>query len=860
MATKQKVKQNRQEAVSAQIGQPVTSLKKYYYLFGLLTFFLFANTLGNGYNMDDGMVTRNHPLTSKGLSAISEIFTSPYYSDAMGYAYGYRPMVHLSFALEHDLFGEKPGAGHFINVILFALSVVLFFKLLVKWVGEKNALFAGIATLLFAVHPIHTEVVASLKNRDEILAFLFSIWAALAAYKYTQKGKWISIVSVLLLFSIAMLSKKSVYPMAIIIPASYLLLNQLSLRQLIGISVPFIIPAAVIGSELQINRLLIMAAVPLVVLALLYIINRSVIQRKVQHDSNVNQLLLIILSTFFIIGIAVFFNSLYSLFLFLPLMVWLAKTDLNKAIVLIVLTTIFFGLYFSNNVFLFLSIIVSIGYTIYKWKSKRTIKLWIVLCILSSVAFLLSEFNLLKIGFIAGVILFFAGTYYKSWLSLIITAATIAVYYFLGRSFINIHTISIALFSLLWILYKQTGSRQWVIYSPVIGFLISLSIIAYTTYNQKQNHSTSNTSRQVEPSDLIENKQEASFLKEGRQLLYAENTLVADHTQSEKIATGFLTLGEYIRLHCFPKELSFYYGYAKIKTVGLTHPGVIISIVIHLLLIVVALWQIKKRPVLTVGIMWYLLSSLLFSNWVELVAGMVGERLAFTASAGFCILIAGVIYWIKPDLSMRKPGIVGAVLGIVIVLFTARTFVRNTDWKDTLTLMSHDIKHLENSAQANNLYAMTLMSNSMTEKQLTPQQKLEIQRTAISHYDKATQLWPDFFNAYIDKGRATLITKDYENGIQALKKAIEIQPENTLPYYILLEITELKGDYNEYLTSAQELFKLQPTDYAYGVVARGYFLLKNYPKSKEVLTEGLKKYPDSGVLINNMAIINKTIK
>ncbi|MEZ4889874.1 MAG: hypothetical protein R2779_04690 [Crocinitomicaceae bacterium] len=58
---------------------------------------------------------------------MAKIFTSPYYSDDAGYAYGYRPMVHLSFALEHELFGQKPGAGHFINVLLFAFSVIFVF-------------------------------------------------------------------------------------------------------------------------------------------------------------------------------------------------------------------------------------------------------------------------------------------------------------------------------------------------------------------------------------------------------------------------------------------------------------------------------------------------------------------------------------------------------------------------------------------------------------------------------------------------------------------------------------------------------------------------------------------------------------
>src|ERR1039458_9564470 len=70
------------------------------------SFLLYFNTVFNDYNLDDELVTRNHPLTSQGISAIPKIFTSNYYSDAMGYAYGYRPLVHVSFAIEHQLFGD----------------------------------------------------------------------------------------------------------------------------------------------------------------------------------------------------------------------------------------------------------------------------------------------------------------------------------------------------------------------------------------------------------------------------------------------------------------------------------------------------------------------------------------------------------------------------------------------------------------------------------------------------------------------------------------------------------------------------------------------------------------------------------
>jgi len=46
-----------------------------------------------------------------------------------------------------------------------------------------------IATMLFAGHPIHTEVVANIKGRDEIMSLLFSLLALFAAVKYVKTQK-----------------------------------------------------------------------------------------------------------------------------------------------------------------------------------------------------------------------------------------------------------------------------------------------------------------------------------------------------------------------------------------------------------------------------------------------------------------------------------------------------------------------------------------------------------------------------------------------------------------------------------------------------------------------------------------------
>ena len=97
----------------------------------IMSFFLYANIINNAYNLDDELVTRNHPLTSKGFSALGKIFSQPYYADASGNVYEYRPMVLASFAVEHQLFGENPKISHFINALLYTLLIFVLFKLLV---------------------------------------------------------------------------------------------------------------------------------------------------------------------------------------------------------------------------------------------------------------------------------------------------------------------------------------------------------------------------------------------------------------------------------------------------------------------------------------------------------------------------------------------------------------------------------------------------------------------------------------------------------------------------------------------------------------------------------------------------------
>src|SRR5213592_3190554 len=61
--------------------------------------------------------------------------------------------------------------------MLYALLGVLLWRLLRQMLGERARGLALLVALLYLAHPVHTEVVASIKSRDEILAWLFGILA-----------------------------------------------------------------------------------------------------------------------------------------------------------------------------------------------------------------------------------------------------------------------------------------------------------------------------------------------------------------------------------------------------------------------------------------------------------------------------------------------------------------------------------------------------------------------------------------------------------------------------------------------------------------------------------------------------------
>ena len=170
-------------------------------LVAALAFGAYANSLRNGFVWDDRIILSRQLVVFNSLQALLVTPRDiPQYSPDY-----YRPLSVASFLVDRALGGDEPFVYHLSVVIAHAgvsLLVLAFgWSLFGAERGGRMAATAG--ATLFAVHPIHTESVAWIAGRTDVLATLFLL-AALVAHRFLpQGGRRTTVVGVLALLALA---------------------------------------------------------------------------------------------------------------------------------------------------------------------------------------------------------------------------------------------------------------------------------------------------------------------------------------------------------------------------------------------------------------------------------------------------------------------------------------------------------------------------------------------------------------------------------------------------------------------------------------------------------------------------------
>lgn len=297
MAKKQPIKNNQvtaadvqEEQVSLPEALPATeafnfgSIKSWFTSFpgqaviaALLAFVLYANTFKHEFAHDDGIVIVKNEFVLEGFSGIKGIMTRDAYDsyyrqlNTTNQLKGgrFRPLSIVTFAIEQQFLGAVKEADvdsvlkqaisygvtgpnqkqlihnmqvrHVLNVLWYMASVVILLWFLRYVVfGNKYPIPAFLAALLFAAHPVHTEVVANVKSRDEIMSLMFMCLTFIYAFKYEDhKDKKGYLFAALFSYLLAFLSKEYAITMLLLLPLSLYLFRGLSAFRCLTAALPY---------------------------------------------------------------------------------------------------------------------------------------------------------------------------------------------------------------------------------------------------------------------------------------------------------------------------------------------------------------------------------------------------------------------------------------------------------------------------------------------------------------------------------------------------------------------------------------------------------------------------------------------
>lgn len=215
---------------------------------GIAGFAVYANSIGNDFVWDDHSLVVNNSLIQEETPLI-RAFQTDIFQLGRNQGSFYRPIQILSY--RWDLFWWKLASSgyHLTNILLHCLNGWLVYLLCLSL--TQGPLAAWLAATWFLIHPVHTEAVAYISGRADLLASLFlllTLRSHRAAYgRNGDKGR-LGLVAVSLgCFSLALLSKEIALVGLAFLPMADILLNSGTNRKplfaSIGRYAPFVILA-----------------------------------------------------------------------------------------------------------------------------------------------------------------------------------------------------------------------------------------------------------------------------------------------------------------------------------------------------------------------------------------------------------------------------------------------------------------------------------------------------------------------------------------------------------------------------------------------------------------------------------------
>jgi protein O-mannosyl-transferase len=204
---------------------------------------LYSNTLFHDFTLDDFGAIKENWIVKAGFQHWDKLWTSEYrFGSWASPGSLYRPLTLAMFSVEWQI-KNGPMMGHLFNMLWYGATGMVLYHTLRRVMSDYPWTLPALITLLFIAHPVHTEVVANIKSRDEIISLLCSITAINFIWRYFEEDnkKWLYFAYGI--YGLGMFAKESGITFLAIFPLTMWFFGKRPIEEVVRISAMFLVPA-----------------------------------------------------------------------------------------------------------------------------------------------------------------------------------------------------------------------------------------------------------------------------------------------------------------------------------------------------------------------------------------------------------------------------------------------------------------------------------------------------------------------------------------------------------------------------------------------------------------------------------------
>jgi tetratricopeptide (TPR) repeat protein len=263
-----------------------------------------------------------------------------------------------------------------------------------------------------------------------------------------------------------------------------------------------------------------------------------------------------------------------------------------------------------------------------------------------------------------------------------------------------------------------------------------------------------------------------------------------------RIGNAVLSYAIYLGKTLWPSSLAAVYPHPSLGPGGLQAGQVASSALLLAALTAVAFWQRRRRPYLTVGWLWYLVTLLPVIGLLQVGLQGMADRYTYVPLVGIFVALSWLAAEVAEGSRARRAAVAAGCIGLVLACAALARRQVGT-WRDSVSLFGHALEVTsDNWLALRNLGIAHLDARRPAE--------------AIAALERSLRLMPHDGQAWMNLGIAYATVQRYQEAGRCLRRAVEMRPGDDHVWFNLGIFYLLSGQWDGVPEVEQRLRQLNP--------------------------------------------------